>query len=291
MKKVAVFSAVALLALAGSANAQSSLGGATLELRIVPVDGTAATGLTRPGANADVLATDSNRTRRFEVQYRIVDPNGIAAGLSSMQFNITSSLSGGTVGRTVDRAALTRFQGQTGNLNPGNTGLPVSVGGSDTTGASATGHTGLHRPYRGGVPAPAPNNNNAANGIPVLGVAGAPSVGNPGINLITPLALSQTDQNDGGFYGLYSFTVTVGDSSLGTDSDNDGFVIVNLSAAAIPDGQTGNAWGGFEDGNPVPQTSTLRSNGSASFRVEIPAPGSLALIGLGGLVATRRRRA
>lgn len=287
MKKVAVFSAVALLALAGSANAQSTLAGATLELRIVAVDGTAATSLTRPGSTAAMGAADVNRTRRFEVQYRITGDQGLAAGLSSMQFNITSSLSGGTVGRTVDRAALTRFQANSG----GNTNASIADTSSDVSGASTNLATGLHRPYRGGIAAPAPNNNNAANGIPVLGVAGAPSTGNPALNFITPLTLAENGQNDGGFYGLYSFTVTVGDSSLGTDPDNDGFVTINLSAAPIPDGQTGNAWGGFESGNPVPQTSTHRTDGSASFRVEIPAPGSLALIGLGGLVATRRRRA
>lgn len=284
MKNLAVLSAVALLAAAGAANAQSSLAGATLELRIVPVDGTAAGGLTRPGANADVGLNDTNRTRRFEVQYRINDPNGIAAGLSSMQFNITGTLVGGSgVGFALDRAELTRFQGQTGNLQPGNTGLAVSPGGSDTTGASTIGHRGLHRPFRGGIPAPAPNNNNPANGIIPIGAQA--------INLITPLALSQSDQNDGGFYGLYSFTVDVGPANAGIDPDNDGFANILLVASPVADGQTGNRWGGFEFDNPVPQTSQNAINGVANVRVEIPAPGSLALVGLGGLLAARRRRA
>lgn len=291
MKKAAVLATVALLASAGSAFAQGeAVAAATLKLRIVPVDVTSASPLNLSYQNDNVhntvLATDlgTNRTRRFSVQYQIQEGagfEGLIASLASMQFNITGSLSGGTLANWgVDRALLTAAQSRT-NLA---TNAVLPVGSSDTSGdATGTfaGVTGLWRTYRGGLsPATA-----AGNSLPSNGTLAA-----NGILFITPLTLTQLNQypaNDpNAWYGLYDFNVIVGDNM------GPGEVTVTLDASPVVDGQTGNAWGGYEDGDVIPRTSQRFMGGRAQFGVEaIPAPGSLALIGLGGLIAARRRRA
>jgi hypothetical protein len=292
MKKIVALSAVALLAAAGAANAQSTLAGATLQLRIVPQTGTLGGPITdgTPGGVVNVSASDTNRTRRFEVQYRIQGADGVAAGLSSMQFNIVGQLVGGGIGFGLDRAQLSRFEAQLAGSTP-----PSSPDASGFASGTALTTAGLHRPFRGGIPTGgtnpvAPNNGNPANGIIPVGAQA--------INLITPLSLSQNDQGNtnvgqdsNAWYGLYSFVVNIPDASTGTDNNGDGFVDILLTATAVADAQTGNRWGGFEDQNPVPQTSANAVNGVAGLHIEIPAPGSLALVGLGGLLAARRRRA
>lgn len=290
MKKIAVLSAMAVLAAAGAANAQSTLANARLEMRIVPQDGTPPGTVTDAPGVVNVAASDTNRTRRFEVQYRIQNADGIAAGLSSMQFNIVGQLVGGGIGFSLDRAQLSRFEAQLAGATP-----PSSPDASGLPSGSAATTAGLHRPFRGGIPVggtnpPAPNNDNPANGII--------PIGGQSINLITPLSLSQNDQGNtnagqdaNAWYGLYSFVVNIPDAATGSDNNGDGFVDLLITATSVADSQTGNRWGGFEDLNPVPQTSQNATAGAATLRIEIPAPGSLALLGLGGLVAARRRRA
>ncbi len=291
MKKAAVLATVALLASAGMASAQTgAAAAATLHLRIVPVDVTSASPLNlayqSDNQHNTVLTTDlgTNRTRRFSVQYQIqegVDFQAGLASLASMQFNITGSLAGGTLSNWgVDRALLTAAQSRT-NLA---TNAVLPVGATDNSGDAAgtfAGITGLWRTYRGGLsPSTA-----AGNGLPSNGTIAA-----DGIYFITPLTLSQLNQypaNDPtAWYGLYDFNVIVG------DNNGPGEVTVNLAVNAVVDGQTGNAWGGYEDGDVIPRTSQHWDSAGASFNVEaIPAPGALALVGLGGLVAARRRRA
>lgn len=291
MKKAAVLATVALLASAGSAFAQGeAVAAATLKLRIVPVDVTSASPLNLSYQNDNVhntvLATDlgTNRTRRFSVQYQIQEGagfEGAIASLASMQFNITGSISGGTLSNWgVDRALLTAAQARTSGT-PNSVGpVPATDASGDTTGTFA-GVTGLWRTYRGGLsPATA-----AGNGLPSNGTLAA-----DGIYFITPLTLSQLNQfpadGAGNWYGLYDFNVIVG------DNNGPGEVTVTLDVNPVADAQTGNAWGGYEDGDVIPRTSQSFMGGRAQFAVEaIPAPGSLALIGLGGLIAARRRRA
>lgn len=286
MKKFAVLSAMAVLAAAGAAQAQTgAAAAATLRLRIVPVDVTSASplNLAFQGDNVHntVGATDTNRTRRFSIQYSIAEGaafEGFIASLASLQMNITSSVSGGGLSSiSFDRSALTRNQGGGASTSQAPAGATDTSG--NTIGATA-GVAGLHNIWRGGLsPATAAGNALPSNGTIVPG----------GINLITPLSLSQRDQfpvnNPSAWYGLFDFEVTVGDAGPAD-------AVVNLAVNAVADAQTGNSWGAYEDQDPIPRTSANSVGGAASFTVvAIPAPGALALVGLGGLVAARRRRA
>lgn len=292
MKKFAVLSAMAVLATAGAAFGQgAAVAAATLNLRIVPVSGSLPGTLTYQNDNVHdtVAATDAgtNRIRRFSVQYQIVEGagfEGAIASLASLQMNITGSVAGGSLATWgFDRAALSRAQGSN-NLGGAAVDSVDPVGASDTTGSATgtfAGVTGLHRAFRGGL-SPATS---AGNTLPSNGTLAA-----NGIFLITPLTLSQLNQypdaNPGAWFGLYDFTVIVG------DNNGPGDTVVTLNVNAVADAQTGNSWGAYEDGDVIPRTSRNSNGGSASFTVEaIPAPGALALVGLGGLVAGRRRRA
>ncbi len=142
--------------------------------------------------------------------------------------------------------------------------------------------TGLIAAFRGGLVA----NTDAAN-------AGGGALGNTWI--VTPLAISAPGHNSWAsgpnpsaantntsttVWALYSFDFTYGGGE------------VNFSASANADPQTGNRFGFFTrtggTNNPVPVTSQLATDGTISF---VPAPGAAALLGLGGLIAARRRRA
>lgn len=293
MKKAAVLAGMAVLAAAGSAFGQTgaATAAATLQMRIVPVDVTSASPLNLSYQNDSthntVLATDAgtNRIRRFTVQYRIQEGagfEGAIASLSALQFNITATTSNsGLANVGFDRAALSRAQGSN-TVGGGAVDSGDPVPGTDATGNTTgtfAGVTGLHRAWRGGLdPAGA-----GGNGLPSNGTIAA-----NGIFLITPLTLTQLNQfpadNTSAWYGIYDFTVIVGDSTQD--------VTVNLAVNSVADQQTGSAWGGYEDGINIPQTSRNFTGFGASFDVQaVPAPGSLALIGLGGLVAARRRRA
>jgi hypothetical protein len=295
MKKSAVFTSIAaLLAVAGSAFAQTGAAAAArLELRIVPVNtSTGANGLNlayQGDTQHDTVAVSDAllaRQRRFEVQFRIVEGagfEGFIASLASFQMNITASLSNGTLSTIgFDRAVLTLKQARSA---PSPSSLDA-VGATDTSGNATgpnAGKAGLHNVWRGGMsPSSAAGNTLPSNGILLAN----------GIGLVTPLTLSEqgatAPSNDvNAWYGLYSFNVTVGDATPGP-----GPVTVNLTAAAVADAQTGNAWGAYEFGDPIPRTSINATAGHASFDVEaIPAPGAVALMGLGGLLVARRRRA
>lgn len=283
MKTVAL-SVVAVLAAAGSAMAQGeAAAAATLHLRIVPVTVTQASPLniTRQGDNVhDTVAdTDTNRTRRFEVQYQIQEGagfEGFMASLASLQFSVTSSVAGGPVGVSLARAALTNAQAGANSFQP-----VAAVDNSGNAAGAFAGTTGLTRAFRGGLsPAGSGGNNLPSNGTLAPGA----------INLITPLTLSQLNQlpssDPSAWYSLFNFEVTAGASGA-TDA------LVSLGLTVAVDAQTQNAWGGYEDGDVIPRTSRLFDTAGASFSVlaAVPAPGSVALLGLGGLVATRRRRA
>jgi len=274
-----VLSVLAVAALAGTANAQ-----ARLELRLVRQSGN----VTTP-AGAGVTDVDINNVYsgapgdvlRFELQYRVVDLDDTdditPAGLSSGTINIST-----TTG-TLTRAQLSRFEAQLAATTP-----PTST---DTSGlptpAANSGRRGLHAPFRGGL-ADANNNDLPANGIVNVDTNADPNLYTPGpgntLLSITPVSVSQNNQgnaNNGidnsGWYGLYSFNYTVGATNT--------FVV----AAAIADPQTGNSYGYFNDGVAVPVTSQVSTG--ASYRIIVPAPGAAALVGLGGLLVARRRRA
>jgi len=130
----------------------------------------------------------------------------------------------------------------------------------------------MHRPFRGGIPAPSPNNTHPSNG----------TIAANGITGITPLTLSQPDQgnnNPGEWYGLYSFEFAYASGGP-----------IVFTAEFIADPNTGNRYAFFNDGNPSPVQSTSATPGTITVPA-VPAPGAMALLGLGGLMAGRRRRA
>jgi len=291
MKTVAL-SVVAVLAAAGSATAQlpgDAAAAATLNMRIVPVDVTSASplNLSYQGdtTHNTVGGADANRTRRFSVQFQITEGagfEGFIASLVSLQFSVTSSVSGGSLATpTLGRSVLTLSQARS---SPAPSSVQP-VGSTDLSGNATgpnAGKAGLHNAWRGGMsPSSAAGNTLPSNGTIVPGA----------INLITPLTLAAIDSqapgdNVGAWFGLYDFEVTVGANTGAGDA------IVGLGLAVAVDAQTQNAWGAYEFGDPIPRTSRNFTVAGASFAVEaIPAPGAVALIGLGGLVAGRRRRA
>lgn len=272
MKKFAV-SALAVAALAGAAFGQGqTTDQVQLQLRLVPQTGLPADAVVdHVGDQHPDTLTGAGQVFRFEVQYRLVDLNTgdafFPAGLTAGNLRITAS--GGTGNGQLERALISRFEAQQAGSTP-----PTSPDTSGNPTGAFLGAAGLHRPFRGGIPAPAPNNDNPANGIF--------SGDNLEISGITPLSLSQSDQNeDGAWYGLYSFNFVSG-SSAGPDN-------ITLTVAFDADPTTGNRFGFFTDGDPVPVTSPNATGDTAT--IVVPAPGALALLGLGGLVAGRRRRA
>lgn len=296
MKK-AVLSALVVAALAGTATAQ-----VRLELRLVRQMGTPA----NPGAANPVTDIDSNssvtgtagQTFRFELQYRIlnlvkdadgdfVDDDGILpSGLSAATINITSSTG------TLLRAQLSNFEHSNGTA----TAIPPNPDATGIGFGGAAGRRGLHAPFRGGL-VDSNNNDLPSNGITNVDTNPDPSLFAPGAGntllSITPVAISNHNQgnpyimlnsssepdfagSDQVWWGLYSFNYTAG-------SAND-----TISAGAVADAQTGNAFGYFVDGSAVPIGSA--NAGSASYQIIIPSPGAVALLGLGGLMVARRRR-
>ncbi|MFN7022586.1 MAG: hypothetical protein ACK4WH_14850 [Phycisphaerales bacterium] len=279
MKKFTV-SVLAIAALAGSAAAQTFP--VRMEVRIVPQTGTPPATvtdgpLTTPATPITISGTE--RTQRFEMQYRILDldlsDSIFPAGLTAAEIDITVN---NPASGSFARAQLSRFEAQLAGTIP-----PTSTDSSGLPTGAAAGRAGLHSPYRGGL-SNANDNTLPANGTPDT------RAGVVGIFSVLPLAISQTNQgnpdvgspNDS-WFGLYSFTFTADDNFTGD---------VIITAAPKADPNTMNSFGYFNDGVAVPLTSPNSVNGVAHLSiVAVPAPGAAALVGLGGLVAFRRRRA
>jgi len=292
VKKFVALTALALLAAAGSANAQGFRLDLSLTARL-QTPGLADDGTTPindvltdvPASTNGTVAAVPGQTYVIELRYRIADLVADTAG--SLGLSAASiHLSGANNNGSVSRFTLTNF------LESGNdsTGTPknVAVYNPDQSGPGS-GSTGLVNLFRGGLTSDtdAANGNVTATNTPGLAIAGWD---------IVPLALAQPAQksftgtnptasntnNNASVWAIYDFLYTVG---AGTNT---------LTASAVADAQTGNRFGFFERSgtanNPVPVTSTLATDGTITFLV-VPAPASAALMGIGGLVAIRRRRA
>lgn len=311
MKKFAV-SAFAVAMVAGSAVAQ--LAPVHMDLRIVRQTGGSPPNVPGSGTANAIVDVDANSSfttspgavLRFEVQYRLLDNQGGAnalAGLSGLQMDITSStttaalsraiLSGAEIAPSIP-ARPPRTPGQPAAdpwLNPATAPFrdTSGVGNNPLVPPNNERGTGVHAPFRGGFSTSGDNNLPANGVISPLGILG-----------ITPLTISQSNQGKAGFstrqdttdpdnpvdtdflaggewYGLYSFLVTVGSAN------------VDLVAHSTPDAATGNRFAFWHDGQAVPPTSTDATDGF--YHLIVPAPGAAALMGLGGLLVARRRRA
>jgi hypothetical protein len=296
-----VVSALAIAALAGSA-----VGQVRFDLRIVAQTGNPTTAPSLVTDDATQPDSAANRqtvagAKRFELQYRLVDLDTNdaihPAGLTTATINIT--LSNPAAG-TLDRALLSTAEAGAGARPPRTIGQAAPFNGTtDTTVAATSGVRGVHSPFRGGFTM-STDNSLAANGIlSNNGTATGPTNLIPGNQILSilPLSLSQNNQGLAGFdltgdgsgpfiaggewYGLYSFTF-IPAAGFGGD-----FQIV---ATAPRDSATNNSFGYFNDGSAIPVQSGNSTDGTAFLRI-VPAPGSFALIAMGGLIAGRRRRA
>lgn len=264
------------------------LANSRLEVRIVPQTGLpgAAGGVVDMAgtAHTPVMLADADRTRRFEIQYRVTGlPIGMEFdGLQLASFDVTAAVVGGSTGVTLGRALLSRDE----SGGAGAPGVDVPPGTVDTSPASGNGSRGLHRPFRGIIPAPAPNNDYSANGIL-----------RPGGRLIddvTPVTFAGSGQSavdaQGNlrWYGLYSFDAVLGVG--GSDQDGDGFVEVTVDTQLFVSNDT-IIWYGFVAGDPRGYGSSMAANGHATVRVQVPGVGTLGGLAVGmGLRAGGRRR-
>jgi MYXO-CTERM domain-containing protein len=297
VNKIVALSAAAVLATAGSALAQQAV---QLQLRFVPETGGFGSGNPLvPGTANGPVTLDATRMQRFRVDYRILDLDTTdaihPAGLVSGALNITAATTGNLAGATVAQSLLsTRERNSGANPFPGanQLGLDTSNASADATVNPVGGRTGVTGPFRGGFgsdPVNGQNNNGDPSNGTVVGL---------NINNIVPLALSQTNQGlagydtsgvgDGPFltgtewYPLFVYKFFATASNSGT---------VTFSASFSPDPGTGTVFAFFNDGISTPASSTNGTSASITVTVPaVPAPGAMALLGLGGLVAARRRR-
>ena len=290
MKKFVALSALAIAAAAGTVNAQNYTLNLYMTARAI------SSGVDDSGAADSLIYTDvqtggsitatPGSQYLIEVRYNISvsgtqpSPATGSIGLSAAQIHISGSSGAGSV----SRGELTNFL-FAGTDSQGNA-LSSAILNPDNSNDAASG-TGLVNLFRGGLTTDqdAGNGNVTATNTPGLSVAGFDIVplalSAPGQKSFTGSSPTATNNTSANRWAIYDFLYTVGTSNN------------TLTAAAVADASTGNAFGFFQQAgtvkNPVPVTSTLSNPGSITFVV--PAPASAALLGLGGLVATRRRRA
>lgn len=192
------------------------------------------------------------------------------------------------------RARISSAENTAGSVPPG----PVDSSGTIVPPPNAQ-RAGLINPFRGGITTSNVNfyaangtftNGNGANLTDIDPSAPGDQNGNnstegDAILDIVPLAISQHGQGyefgasnyQGEWYGLYAFEYVVGSNNA------------TIGASLDTDLQTGNTFGWFADGIAVPLSSSNSNN--AAYQIIVPAPGAFALLGLGGLLVSRRRRA
>jgi hypothetical protein len=271
VKKFVILSAALVAASAGSALAQNFRLDLFLTYRSVSGAAGAET-LTDVQTGGSVNAV-AGQTYRVELRYRIADLTADTTGsrgLSAASIGFTQTGGGTASGHRRSNLSNDQASASSPAASPDASGLLPD---GDMT-------TGLIGEFRGGLTgdtAPA-NGTPAASGWSILPLALSAPAASTSWGSGNPTA-ANTDANQARF-GVYAFEFVYGGGN------------VTFTASAIADPQTGNRFGGFRrtgsTNDPVPQTSTLATDGTISF---VPAPASAALLGLGGLVAARRRRA
>ena len=282
MKKIAL-SVLAVVAFAGAANAQN------IEFRWVERHNQASIA---PGAAPVVgdtsagVGNGTDATLFLSLEARVV---GGTLGLSTFggsvitndAFNAVRNTSGNTQGfltAPADASAAGSHVNSaraTVNFNPNFNQPWVNADGDPLTAGR-----GIFNPFR-----QIANLGNAANGIADDTDGTTPGLQNPATNSLLNLFgnMAQAD-----------FT-----ANAGNDFGNQGFIplfitrydVTDLTARTLTFTYEGfvTAFSGFVGGLPV---EALTQNISATYTVSIvPAPGAAALLGLGGLLAARRRRA
>lgn len=290
MKKIGLIAVAGVLATAGSALAQNAADyGLDLWLAArnttTPVPNTGAwNGTVSDAAGPIVLAP--GQTVRLELRYRVTDANGFndnfaSNGLISASFAVTTGLSDAfgsflRPGSANDFGARLTNNQRTGTAQNGT--MPAFPNDSSNSAITPI-NFGLHAPFRTGV---FPNSNGVA-------VPGQLAISN--VLPISTAAPNHPSFDDNGnqnsnFWAVYSFQYTA-PAVVGA-----AFVVPvtvtatgNTSLINLVNLETGAENNGFALGTAGRTFST-----SLSINVT-PAPGAAALLGLGGLVAARRRRA
>jgi len=257
--------------------------GVRLELRIVPQTGSPVTVVEDlPGSlHTPVIGSDPFRSRRFEIQYRLIDTDAFDAvtpfGLQATRINITSSRTDSISSLSMEPAFLSRFEAQNNRL--ATPPAPRDTSGPNTSSFSSR---GLHTPFRGGFTFP---------DFPQNGILSTAPDGSPQITAILPTSNIVNDQYSvpgtvngdaaGDWYGLYSFYIQAGTPSVDTQIT----VTASLSSELGP---ASFAW--FPSDGSEPRIAFQSASASAGVMVLIPAPSAaLALLPM-FLAATRRRR-
>jgi hypothetical protein len=248
-----------------------------LEMRIVPQVGVLPGPITDLDGTKHVPVDTSrpaadDRTRRFEVQYRLIDLDPSdefrTGGLAATVMQLTTSTTGNVNGSLIRKARLSMYEARLADSSP-----PSQ---NDSSGLPTTGtFTGLHRPFRGALMDDAAS----ANGR---------FVGLTQTFEIDPLCLAPNSQGsaDLGYtglewYGLYSFEVIAASNAIGS---------ITVTASPIPDVQTHTAFAMWmDDGRFVSAGATEYSSTSASV-VLVPIPSGSLIAGLVLLVSPRPRR-
>ncbi len=263
MNKIGFLAVAGLLAAAGSASAQLVANDYQLNLLLVPR--TTTFGNIEDIAGPIQLDTVGQKIR-FHVRYFITDANGtadghVSAGLSATSLTISSNIPA-THGM-FSAAELTETEAN----GPNNVG-PFGFTNPDTSDPS--GDFGLNNPFRTGV-------------FPQSNGDFTPVGGNLNIFNALPITTSapghRSDTQASRRWGVYSFEFMLTDNAVGTytiNVDGQGFLFFpRTTGGANLNGVNGNQ----------------QVNGSSFTFTVVPAPGAAALLGLGGLVAARRRRA
>jgi len=299
VKKI-VLSALALASLAGSAMAQTMPDGWAapfrVEFAIVPrLD----TGTPTSHSFTDIttpITAAAGATQRFQVRYRIVDIDGadpkFQLGLSTASFNvIASNTQVGSFSTDFQGLPAARLSKRAGGVaSPRLEGVASSGAEwndvSQLTGAPAGSQLfGIHAPFRTGVfsdPALAmPPQAGNSNGI--FTAAGA--IGN-----ILPLTTTPAFDEDNKWYGVYDFNLVFG-STLPATADGTVTLGITVNAATVFGFDASVGPDGTQYQNPGQVGQMLGASIQIGGFPLVPAPGAAALLGLGGLVAARRRRA
>lgn len=276
MKKSVILSAAIVAALAGSALAQS------VEFRIMQ----------RPAGGAGQATGDVSSTeniKNFAVQARVVGGSA-SQGLGNFSFNIVMDGEAESNG-TLTRIRTSNADGTYNNNTANNPNQTVGQGGlagqySYLAGLSAA-FNGVLNANSGAWTQTAFQDIGLVTGAPIgtglLAVTDVDGDGAPdtGTNAVDSTIANTYFGAGGNWVDLYRFRYTV--TNFAGRTVNVG--LTGLSAQVFTNLQeSGGNWG-----PDAPTSITAVSGTGTSFNV-IPAPASAALLGLGGLVAARRRR-